>query len=368
MPKKFWEIVNQAGTETAEIRLYGEIASESWYEDDVTPKMFADELAACEGKPINVHINSLGGDVFAAQLIYTAIKNYPGTVNVYIDGICASAATIVASAGDRVFMPVNAIYMIHNPATFAWGDAKELRKMADTLDTVKQTIVNVYTARSRNLSEKQVRNLMDAETWMAADEALDKGFVDEVVGRATVEDDGDAIIVNSVKFDISRCKDKARMREILASGKEQTEESNEVISVDDKTFLQKLVDLLGGVASQQEPQDNAPDPVQQERSRVAALAAMKTGNKYADSILDTAIKNGQTAEEIKPFIDAMPKAEDENVLQAIRDLVTDQLQSGADNVQASAGQQPAADDEAARKKAAIEDIVKYANQMGGAGK
>lgn len=367
MPKKFWKIVNQAEGETAEIQLYGEIASESWYEDDVTPKIFTDELMACEGKPINVHINSMGGDVFAAQLIYTAIKNYPGTVNVYIDGICASAATIVASAGDRVFMPVNAIYMIHNPATFAWGDAKDFRKMADKLDTVRQTIVNVYTARSRNLSEKQVKNLMDAETWMAADEAMDKGFVDEIVGRATVEDDGEAVIVNAVRFDISRCKDTSRMREILARGKETTEEDNEVSNVDEKTFLQKLADLLGGSESRQATQDET-DPVQQERERVAELAAMKTGNKYADSILDTAIKNGQTAEEVKPFIDAMPKAEEENALQAIKDLVADHLRSGAGKVQASAGQQPAADNEVARKQAAADDVVKYANQMGGARK
>lgn len=362
MPRKFWKITNQAEAETADIQLYGEIASESWFEDDVTPKMFSDELNACAGKPINVHINSLGGDVFAAQLMYTAIKNYPGTVNVYIDGICASAATIIASAGDRVFMPVNALYMIHNPSTVAWGDAKEMRKVADTLDTIRQTIVNVYTARSKVLSEQQVKNLMNNETWMAADEALENGFVDEIVGRATVEDDGDTVIVNSVRFDIHKFKNKKCMRDILA----REEVHNEVKDMDNKTLLEQIKDLLGGKpeGAESEVQDNAADPVAEERARVAALDAAKTGNPFVDSIVETAKAQGQTVDQIRPYIDALPtedakKDEDQKaVLDAIRALIADQAKSGAENVAPSAPQNNSDDD---AKKAAVDSVVNFAN-------
>lgn len=351
MEKKFWKITNDA--DTAQISLYGEIAGETWLDDEITPKMFMDELAACGGKPVDVHINSLGGDLFAAQVIYTAIKNYAGRVTVYIDGLCASAATIVASAGDRVIMPVNALYMIHNPSCGLMGyyDAGRLKKMADTLETVKQTIVNVYTARSKRLTEQQVKNLMTQETWMDANEALEKGFIDEIAGRADVDDSGGLLVVNSVSFDISKFKDADHALEILARTAEKEKD------MDNKTLLEKIKNIVLGEGA---PAPAQPDPVQVERDRVAALDALKNGNPAVDALVETAKQQGATAETLKAYVDAMPApvADNSAKLEALKALILDNLESGAPAVTPSAS---AADDDAVKRKAAIDQVVKFAN-------
>ena len=205
MPKNFWKFKNEAESEEAELLLYGELSNESWYGDEVTPQQFHDDLIACGGKNLAVHINSPGGDVFAAQAIYTQLKNYPGKVTMYIDGMCASAATIIACAGDSVVMPSNTIYMIHNPksAMLGYFDAPQLDKISASLGAVKQTIVNVYMARVQgNLSEVQVKHKMDSEEWMTADTAKSYGFVDEITEAIPIENrwEGDVLIVNSVSW------------------------------------------------------------------------------------------------------------------------------------------------------------------------
>ena len=144
--KKFWEIKNKATDEKAELLLYGEISDATWWGDEVTPRQFADDLSTCNGKDLVVRINSPGGDVFAAQAIYNLLKSYAGDVTVHIDGICASAATVVACAGNRVIMPDNALYMIHNPHAVLIDayDAVGLSKLESELHAVKKTITNVY--------------------------------------------------------------------------------------------------------------------------------------------------------------------------------------------------------------------------------
>jgi ATP-dependent protease ClpP protease subunit len=147
---KFWKIKNEAGSANVELYLYGQIAEESWNENDKGAKEFADDLLTCEGKDITLRINSPGGNIFSAQAIYNVLKAYPGKVTAHIDGICASAATVVACGAAKVVMPKNALYMIHNPMTYVFDmvDAEALSKMADTLAKVKETIVNVYKDRA----------------------------------------------------------------------------------------------------------------------------------------------------------------------------------------------------------------------------
>lgn len=186
--KAFWKFRNEAENETAELLLYGEISDVSWYGDEVTPKQFHEGLVSCEGKDLAVHINSPGGDVFAAQAIYTQLKAYTGKVTMHIDGMCASAATIIACAGDTVIMPSNTIYMIHNPksAMLGYFDAPQLDKISESLGAVKQTIVNVYMARVQGaLSEVQLQHKMDSEEWMTAETAKSYGFVDEITDAMT---------------------------------------------------------------------------------------------------------------------------------------------------------------------------------------
>ena len=144
--------------------LNGTIAEESWFDDDVTPQLFKDELMAGSGD-ITVWINSPGGDCVAAAQIYNMLMDYKGNVTVKIDGIAASAASVIAMAGTKVLMSPVSMMMIHNPATVAFGDSAEMQKAIDMLSSVKDSIINAYEIKT-GLSRAKLSHLMDAETWM----------------------------------------------------------------------------------------------------------------------------------------------------------------------------------------------------------
>lgn len=177
--KKFWNF-KAKGNKKGELTLYGDISSESWWGDEVTPKQFKADLDALgEIDELDIFINSGGGDVFAGQTIYSILKRKNATKTVYVDGLAASIASVIAMAGDKVVIPRNAMIMIHNPYTWATGNAGELRKLADDLDKIRESIVNTYEDKT-GLEREKIIELMDAETWMTADEAKDYGFADEV--------------------------------------------------------------------------------------------------------------------------------------------------------------------------------------------
>lgn len=187
--KKFWKWRNQAeaGTAPEERTLFlnGTIAEESWFDDDVTPQLFKDELNSGTGD-ITVWINSPGGDCVAAAQIYNMLSNYKGKVTVKIDGIAASAASVIAMAGDTVLVSPVSMLMIHNPATIAWGDHAEMQKAIDMLSEVKESIINAYVLKT-GLSRPKLSHLMDAETWMDANKAVELGFADGIMTRAKAE-------------------------------------------------------------------------------------------------------------------------------------------------------------------------------------
>ena len=178
--KKFW---NWARDETAPdartLYLEGAIAEESWFDDDVTPAAFKADLLA-GGGPVTIWINSPGGDCVAAAQLYNMLMAYPGDVTVKIDGIAASAASVIAMAGTRVQMSPVSLMMIHNPLTVAMGDSEEMRKAIQLLDEVKESILNAYEIKT-GLSRTKLSHLMDAETWMNAKKAVELGFCDEVM-------------------------------------------------------------------------------------------------------------------------------------------------------------------------------------------
>jgi len=167
------------------LELNGTIAEDSWFDDDVTPQMFRDELNAGDGN-ITVWINSPGGDCVAAAQIYNMLSNYKGNVTVKIDGIAASAASVIAMAGDTVLMSPVSMLMIHNPATIAFGDHAEMQKAMDMLDSVKESIINAYVVKT-GMPRAKLSHLMDAETWMDANKAVELGFADDIVARAWID-------------------------------------------------------------------------------------------------------------------------------------------------------------------------------------
>ena len=203
---KFWKfktVKNKTGEdeESTENVLFlnGIIASESWWDDDITPKMFRDELDQCNGD-ITVFINSPGGDCFAASEIYTALKEHKGNITVKINGIAASAASVIAMAGDMMEMSPTSMLMVHNPSMMLYGEASELEQGIEFLNEVKESIINAYQLKT-GLSRSKISHLMDAETWMNANAAHDYGFCDRILYTENDEDEEDEKDTGNMVFD-----------------------------------------------------------------------------------------------------------------------------------------------------------------------
>ena len=184
MKRKFWNWVKNEGEleATRTLFLNGEISDETWYGDEVTPQLFKDELNADSGD-ITVWINSPGGDVFAAAQIYNMLRDYKGHVTVKIDGLAASAASVIAVAGDTVLVSPVAMMMIHNPATIAMGNTKDMEAAIAMLNEVKESIINAYVDKT-GLSRNKLSKMMDDETWFNAKKAVELGFADKVLFAA----------------------------------------------------------------------------------------------------------------------------------------------------------------------------------------
>ncbi|MBS3937600.1 MAG: Clp protease ClpP [Peptococcaceae bacterium] len=177
MNKKFWNWVRNGDDRT--LYLDGAIAEETWFGDEVTPKQFKAELLSGNGD-ITIWINSPGGDVFAASQIYNMLMDYKGKVTVKIDGIAASAASVIAMAGGEVLMSPVSMMMIHNPMTIAFGDTEEMEKAIGMLGEVKESIINAYELKT-GLSRVKLSHLMDVESWFNAKKAVELGFADQIM-------------------------------------------------------------------------------------------------------------------------------------------------------------------------------------------
>ena len=180
--KRFWNWVKDEELGVRTLYLDGTIADESWWDDEITPRMFKDELFSGNGD-IVVWINSPGGDCVAASQIYTMLMDYPGNVTIKIDGLAASAASVIAMAGTEVLMAPTALMMIHNPMSIAIGDTEEMQKAIAMLDEVKESIINAYEIKTGQ-SRAKISHLMDGETWMNANKAIELGFADGILEDA----------------------------------------------------------------------------------------------------------------------------------------------------------------------------------------
>lgn len=227
---KFWEFKNEAGR--SELYLYGEISTESWWGDEVTPKDFKRDLDECSG-PLDVHINSGGGEVFAGQAIYNMLKRYDGgDVTVYIDGLAASIASVIAMAGDRIVMPENAMLMIHNAWTYVVGNCGDLRRMADELEKLDGVIAGVYVSRS-GADPQTIADMMADETWFTAAEALEAGLVDEVEANKQIAASltGDYAVINGQRVDVRRYAHAEKLKDMASAN--QPDDGGESQPVED---------------------------------------------------------------------------------------------------------------------------------------
>ena len=217
--RKFW---NWSENEDERIlRIDGVIAEEPWIDDEITPKQFKSELMSGSGD-ITLWINSPGGDVFAASQIYNMLMDYKENVTVKIDGLAASAASVIAMAGTRVLMsPVSQI-MVHNPMTVAIGNAEEMSKAIKMLSEIKESIINAYELKT-NLPRDEISKMMDSECWMNAKKAVELGFADEIM--YTEKDQNSEKISNSYIF--SRMAVTNKLIDKLKS-KNQAKNQNEI--------------------------------------------------------------------------------------------------------------------------------------------
>jgi len=299
--KKFWKFVNLNDDET-ELQLYGDIASRSWFEDDVTPKQFISEFKAVQSNNICVRINSNGGDVFAANAIAVALEEAAQGgkhITCKIDGICASAAVRVALACGKICIANGAYMMIHKPANVLCGyyNADEMRKMADTLDTIQSGIVEAYAART-GLPEKECSKLMDKETWFTAKEAVEKGFADEILfsngdteaeGEATIDRIKTAFVASAVASDYHNVP-KA-LKEAFANKNNQKQEGNKSMEIKNYEDLKKAYPDLVASAENKARSEGVENAVAEERNRIKALddltgkidGALIKNAKYGDT-------------------------------------------------------------------------------------
>lgn len=335
MPQKFWTIKNKIDGETAnaEILIYGEITSEKYWPNDVTAVDFANDLKGLNDADVTVRINSPGGDVFQAHAIYNLLKSYKGKVTCCIDGLAASAATIVAAAADKVVMPKNALFMIHNPATFCVDllTAEDMEKMKDALEAVKNSILEAYMSKCK-LSKDELSSMMDAETWMNAEEAKEHGFCDEIEGDANLVVDGKFLIVNHAKYSTEK----------FINFRQELVEKEKKMSVIDK--LNEIISELKGGKSNLETDNTPAAPVvdeaaivARERERIAALDAVEITNDAVKAIISQAKANGSTLADVQEYIDAV-KDINIDAQRLFVDEVIDNQESGVEKV--GAGIQP----------------------------
>jgi ATP-dependent Clp protease protease subunit len=176
---RFWNWARDADTGERVLYLDGIIAAESWFDDEITPGKFREELMAGDGD-ITIWLNSAGGDCIAASQIYSMLMDYKGSVTIKIDGLAASAASVIAMSGTKVLIAPTALMFLHNPSTIAWGNSEEMLRAKALLDEVKESIINAYQIKT-NQSRDTLSEMMDAETWLSANKAVELGFADGVL-------------------------------------------------------------------------------------------------------------------------------------------------------------------------------------------
>jgi len=336
-----------------DIVIRGPVVDSSWWDDNAaTPQMVQDKLATAGNVgQINVHINSPGGSVFAGQAIHNMLRQHPANVTVYIDGLAASIASVIAMAGNKIIMPPGTMMMIHNPLLSLWGSYQsgDMREMADFLDKIKESLVATYVSRCTKKTKDEIIALMDATTWMTAVDAVDMGFADEIEGIAvSASMSGKVLNIAGKSFDLSPF---ATVPTVQAS-------VNVSSATEIKNEEEKILDLNELKAKHPELYNQLFElGVKAERDRHKALDAIALpGN---DAIIASArYETGASAEAVALKIIA---AEKEKRTQHLTNTLEDVAASNLTQVPASPAPS-ASEEEAAQVNAAAAKIAAAANE------
>lgn len=299
--KTIWNLVKN-DDKSAELMLYGDIA-ESFWGDTISAKEVTEYLADLDVENIDVYINSNGGVVDTAIAINNALRRHKAKVTVNIDGIAASAATLITCAGDIVRMPKNALFMIHNPSTIAMGDSEEMRKQADVLEKYKNSITETYLQKV-NIDKEKLSELMDNETWLNAEEALEYGFIDEITENTDVQVVENKVISNNMVFNMAEFKnfnvDKNKKNNGKGSGKMTKDE-----------IKAQFPDIYAEIVN-----EGKEIGVKEERTRIQEIENLGYNHEVVDKAKFEEPKN---ARDLALEIVSLMKQENQNKLNRIQD-------------------------------------------------
>ena len=299
--KTIWNLVKN-DDKSAELMLYGDIA-ESFWGDTISAKEVTEYLADLDVENIDVYINSNGGVVDTAIAINNALRRHKAKVTVNIDGIAASAATLITCAGYIVRMPKNALFMIHNPSTIAMGDSEEMRKQADVLEKYKNSITETYLQKV-NIDKEKLSELMDNETWLNAEEALEYGFIDEITENTDIQVVENKVISNNMVFNMAECKnfnvDKNKKNNGKGSGKMTKDE-----------IKAQFPDIYAEIVN-----EGKEIGVKEERTRIQEIENLGYNHEVVDKAKFEEPKN---ARDLALEIVSLMKQENQNKLNRIQD-------------------------------------------------
>ena len=303
---KWYSIKNEA--EEVDIYIYDEIGSY-----DISAKSFIEEIKGTKGKTLNIHINSLGGEVFDGMAIANAIKTHKGLTRSYVEGIAASISTVIALSADEVYMSENSLFMIHSAWGGSMGDAGELRKQADLLDKISNEIARIYTKKT-SLTTDEINDMMSSETWLDSSEALEMGFIDYITEPVKVAAKYDVsnfknITQDKIKSIINKnpkkmaTEDKSLLAEIKAlfikneviknaEEEKETEEKAEDTPAEDVDWaltyeelkdrvdaIEKKVDALSGATDEEEKEEKEEEKEQMRAELTDAKGELETANE-----------------------------------------------------------------------------------------
>ena len=299
--KTIWNIVKN-DDKNAELMLYGDIA-ESFWGDTISAKEVTEYLADLDVENINVYINSNGGVVDTAIAINNALRRHKAKVTVNIDGIAASAATLITCAGDTVRMPKNALFMIHNPSTIAMGDSEEMRKQADVLEKYKNSITETYLQKV-NIDKEKLSELMDNETWLSAEEALEYGFIDEIIENTNIQVVENKVISNNMVFNMAEFKNFNVDKNIKNNGKGSGKMTKDEIKAQFPDIYAEIVNEGKEIG------------VKEERTRIQEIENLGYNHEVVDKAKFEEPKN---ARDLALEIVSLMKQENQNKLNRIQD-------------------------------------------------
>lgn len=357
---KFWNFKPVA--DGAELRIDGDIVDDNdiwmyeWFGiKAASPNTFRDELNKYSGQNITVWIDSYGGDVTAGAGIYNALKSHNGKVTTVIDGKAMSAASVIAMAGDTVQMSPVGILMIHNPWSEASGEAKDIRKVADVLDTVKTTIMNAYQQKTGK-SVDEIGQMMDDETYMDAQKAKNLGFIDEILYQDGGQEKSVQNSLMFTRFAIQNSGNAASLKKFIEKNKKKLVENKEELPLEENKIssvedLQKIYpDLYAQIAQ---------NSIKNERERISALEKMDDPqNEALHAVIVNAKNSGKTEKDIKYVVDILNKYPGEKESgdtkndgkDFMKNVIEDNKKSGVDNI-ASGGASKTENEETERKNA-----------------